>query len=282
MEIILNTINNRDLAAIIWILIVLLLSFLKRSIREPVFALLKGFFIRQLLTAALLIVFYISVIISVSVKLNLCTLAQFKVIFLWSICALFLTMSNAIKATEEEDFFKKTFIGHLKIVIAVEFIVNLYVFNLAIELIIIPLITTLAMLSVYAETDSQYAEVKKVTDFTLSLLGFGFIGYASYQLYTDFHNFSRIDNFRNLLIPPIFSISLFPLVYMMALSVAYESLFTRMPFFIKEKNLLRFTKRKVIQTFHFKRNSLKRWSKKFSGFHITTKDDVLNALKKAT
>jgi len=280
MNEIVKTLNNRDYATLIWVSILIPVLLSQKTIRTAFITVIERFFVRPIISAAIFISFYIVAIVFFSSKYSIITIEQFKVVFVWAICAIFNALFNSVKASEDMYYFKQAFWGQLKIVIVLEFFINLYVFSLPIEFVLLPVITFLVTLSVVSGSNSKYSPVDKVLKWILAIIGFSLLFYTIYSIYIDFDAFLTLNNLRNFIIPPVYSILLLPVIYIMALSVCYESLFIRIPFFVKDPELRFYLKFKVIEKFHFRLGSLKEWSKYFYSVHIKDKADLIRALKR--
>lgn len=83
-------------------------------------------------------------------------------------------------ATHASDLgqFRKLFGRVFKVTIAIEFLVNLYVFPLAVELVVIPLAILFAGVQVVAERDPKLAPVRNVATFILVALGVVTVAFA--------------------------------------------------------------------------------------------------------
>jgi len=158
-------------------------------------------------------------------------------------------------------------------------VINLYVFDLWVELILVPIMAILGALLGYSSVFPKYKQVEKFLSYIVGIFGLGFLVYAIYNIIADFQGFMSASNFREFLLPIVFTILIFPVVYFMALYVSYELLFVRINFLVKNSSLAKYTKWKTVFAFHLNLKSLRIWSTKISMFNFDSKDDVINAIR---
>ena len=101
-----------------------------------------------------------------------------------------------------------------------------------------------------------------------------FLSYAIYNIIVDVHSFATINNFKEFLLPVVFTILFLPFIYMLALYLTYDLIFMRISFLIKDKSLARYIRWKTVFSFHLKLNSLNKWHDKIIRAEINSVDDV--------
>ena len=138
-------------------------------------------------------------------------------------------------------------------------------------------------MNAFAEIKKEYAPVKKVLDFFLSAIGIFFIIYAAGKIIGDYQAFVSAENMEAFVLPPILTTAFIPFLYLFALLIAYETLFVRLGFFIKNDSpLLRFTKIKIFQLCHFNLSKLNRFAQESpqSLMSLNSETDVLQMFEK--
>ncbi len=218
--------------------------------------------------------FYISAMVWVLAEVELWSTVQLKLTIIWvvSVAAVMLFRVNSI--SEDEHFFKKAIQDNIKIIIVLEFVINVYSLSLWIELILVPLLAILAGILVIAESDKKYAQVEKAINWFLETTGLGLLAYAIYRIAVDFGSFANIENLQDFTLPPIMSIAYLPFVYFIALFMTYEVLFVRLGFFIKESHLLRYTKLRTLINMNVNLSRLKKWSKHITSYDFSSEDSI--------
>jgi hypothetical protein len=114
----------------------------------------------------------------------------------------------------------------VRVTVLVEVFVNLYVFSLALELILLPVLPVLLMLSIVAGSDQRCASVKALIDTVVALIGFALFAYVLYQVVTDWQDFDRTGALRKFALPLWLAAGIVPFVYLLGLYAAYDRAFS--------------------------------------------------------
>jgi len=143
-----------------------------------------------------------------------------------------------------------------------EFIINLYVFNLVVEFLLVPILFVVAALLAYSDSKKEYKSIKNVLQFLLDLYGIFLIIFAIIQVIGDFKDFATLYNLKDFLLAPLLTVSYLPFVYFLVLYGTYDALFTQVDIFLRDQNteLRRFTKRQILHACLFDLKKLNRFS----------------------
>ncbi len=273
-----SALNNRQIAIAIWIFIAIIWAVSNSKIRKSLFQVINSFFAWKLTISYLLMFTYITAIIIVLRTVGIWKMNHLPITVMWGVFVAFVMLFEFSKANDPK-FFKNAFKNNLKILIILEFVINLYVFDLWIELLIVPFSAILGGMIVISETDKKYEITKKFLNFIMSLMGLLFIGYAGYMVITDFKHFATIKNLESFYLPILFSITLIPFVYFSALYSGYKNLFIRLGFFIDDSSVLKYVKMKTIFAFNLNLWKLNKWSKYiYSSWRFKNNQEVDKAI----
>lgn len=251
------------------------------SVRHSIPDLLKIFFGKKIIVPFVVMLLYIFLMVIIFKEVGFWDISATKDTILWTMGTAFATFFNLNKVAGDENHFKNAILDNIKFILILEFIVNLYSFNLAIELVVIPIVSFIVMTNAYAGLKPEYKQVKTLLDYALGLFGLFLIAFTFRELVVDFQNFATLKNLRDFFLPPLFSIVFLPFVYLMALYMQYESLFTRIDFANKNSDLAKYAKRKIFTTCHVNLSKLNKLSKNAGFPRVNSKDDVLALMKKA-
>lgn len=272
----LNALSNREIAIIIWLCILFAWSLAHRSVRNgikgPVGTILKLLFSFKIGIPLLLMIGYMSLVVFLAFRLNLWDISLLKDTLLWffgSACIMFL---NINKAGQESKYFKNAIIDTLKFSVFVEFVVNLYVFNIFIELILVPILFIGAAMLVVSGDKVEYARVRKVLNGFLSIIGLGLLIYALVQIFGNFQQFATIQNGKTFLLPVVLTFTFLPFIYFLTLWARYETLFTSIDIWRCNKGLAGFIKWKLLGKCLLNLNKLNRVFKKCAVELMAAKD----------
>jgi hypothetical protein len=139
-------------------------------------------------------------------------------------------------------------VDQVKVVVLVEYVVNTYTFSLPVELLLVPALAIVALLSAVAQTDNKYSAIVKLANWVQGLFGVAVLGFAVSEALRDWAQFSPVDALRSLILSPLLSLLILPFVYAFALVSAYELLFLKLKLGQpKDPVVVRETKRKLFK-----------------------------------
>ena len=271
-------IDNREISILIWLGVFLIWSISKKEIRKSFISLIKWFFQKSIITLTLILVIYVSVFIYFFYYFNYWDFTNLSDTVIWFFGVAFVMLVN-INHAGEDGYFKKIIIENIKFVVFIEFVINLYVLDLWAELIFVPVLAVIGALWGYSSAFPKYKNAEKFLSCFISILGLGFLVFATYNIIVDFQGFVSTSNLKEYLLPIVFTILIFPVIYFMALYVSYGLLFVRINFIVKNPSLAKFTKWRTVFSFQLNLKSLKKWSTKIHTFNFERKDDVIDAIR---
>ena len=94
------------------------------------------------------------------------------------------------------------------------------------------------------------------------------------MLVTNFGEFAKQETFYDFIVPTLLSLLILPYFFLLSLYVNYENVFIRLPFFVKDIELLRYVKLKSMIRFNFRTEVLKRWASNLATVKIDSKPDI--------
>ena len=275
--------NAREKAVIIWLLIFLVWALSKKNIRNSFLVFLRTLFQQKILLVIIALFLYTGIIVFIFSKLRIWEVALLKDTIFWLFGSAFVLLINTDKATQDKGFFKKILIDNLKLILVIQFIVNLYTFSLGVELILVPILFMIVAMSAVAEMEQESMIVKKIADFILSAYGVSLIVAVLVKILGDYQAFATIENLRAFILPLLLTFAYIPFLYLFALLMAYESLFVRMEIILKvDQRLAKLAKQKIFALCHFNLVKLNNFSKDITLELVNPSDenDLLNIIKK--
>ena len=274
MKILLEIFSTRELSLMIWLAVLLFGSQFSKSIRESTSTLLRTFFQISIVVIILLSVSYSAGIVYLLYKSTFWNELMLKDSIFWFIGSGFLILFNITKAGKERDFFKNIFMDNIKLILILEFIVNFHTFSLFTELIVLPIITFLAIISAYAGLKEEYKKVKSLMDIIFITLGVILLIYSVRDMVTTSNTITWYT-IKAFLLPLILTIAFLPCAYLIALYMNYEDLFVRLSFFLKKKDNPRFAKRRLILKCGFNLKKISSMSPLINEFYDeSTREDI--------
>lgn len=233
METILASFSTRETALVIWIGIAFILCLLKRSIRNSFAAILKAFFVKQILASLFLFfshTFFYAFILS---KLGLWDISLLKETIFWIIGFAFVALVNINHMDNVLDF-KRMFLDALRWTIVIEFIMNFFTFSLAKELFILPVVFFSAVIQESASYDIKHKPVETVVKRLFLYFSIAIFGYSLYKTVLSYNSLFTFDNLKSFLLPVVLSITFLPFMYVYNLYVKYETLWITLKYGISD------------------------------------------------
>ena len=126
-------------------------------------------------------------------------------------------------------------------------LVSTYTFPLAVELLLVPLLTVIVMMDTVARLEEEHVVVATFTSALLAATGLTVLGFAFTKAALDYGALGSMHTVRKVLLAPILSLLFSPFLYALMLVAAYEMLFVNLEVGVeKDDALKRYAKRKVL------------------------------------
>ncbi|HEC79174.1 MAG TPA: hypothetical protein ENI34_08560 [candidate division WOR-3 bacterium] len=276
-----DSLNNREKAFILWLLIFLIWILFHKDIIKPIFRLFMALFQAKILIVLLIMFLYTISEVFLFYKMRLWDVFLIKDTVLWFFGIAFVHLLNVSKISQNRNYFKKILFNNLKLIIILEFILNRYTLSLWLEIIIMPLLFVIVTISIYTEKRKEYMFVKKAVDAILIIFGIFLIIFALFNILRNYQSFTNSNTLRTFFLPPLLTLAYIPFLYFVALYSAYDSFFTRVDiFFKKDKGMAALVKRRVFILCHVNLGLLNRFTKECTQklIRLSRRDDILNMI----
>lgn len=249
--------NNREVATFSWIIVLLVVLVIKRDIRKSIGGLLRILFSKQMLIIITLMVIYTGLEIMLLYRVGLWNEALIKETIYWTFGSAFILLVNSKNAFEDKTYIKRTVLNTIKLIVIIQFIVNLYTFNLIAEIILIPIVTFIAVTNVYFENTEKLTGYYKVTTSVLIIFGLVMVTISMINIISNHENYFTFEYLRKFLLPFLLVIGYMPFIYMFALYSVYEILYKRIRIFMGKEEA-RYAKIQIFRLCNFNIWKLKR------------------------
>jgi len=217
--------STREIAIIIWLLVVAPFLLRPKDIRKSLADLIKATFTIRLLFPVFLLSVYVSGVVFVLAHFDLWIVSLLKDSLFWFFSVGLLTIYKYVSAKNGEVPVRRLLYENMTLIVVLEFLLNTYTFALWIELLIVPVVTLFAMLNAYAERTEGNQRIADLSGKILAGFGMATIGYALYSAVKDYQDLGTVDTLRSFMLPILLSIAIVPAAYLMAVYTNYESLF---------------------------------------------------------
>lgn len=217
--------SSREWASVIWGVAFFVYAMSCKEVRKSFWLVMKLFFGSKLVILFGIIMFYVFVITIIFYHLPFWDNSYIKDIVVWFIFSGLIYCMNSVSRKKDDKYITTILKDNLKLIIILEFIVNTFTFNIWVELIILPVITMITIMSTFAERKEEYKKVHKLLDFIISIIGIWML-YGAIKIGINEYNKVNISNILiSFIIPIIYLILIVPLIYLIELSSKYEGLF---------------------------------------------------------
>ena len=225
-----SILSTREWATLIWGCIFMLYVLCHREIRKSLWNVIVIFFDKKLRILWEIILLYVLTITMVFCYLPIWENIYIKDIIIWFLFLGLIYCMNAVSSEADETYIKKILKDNLKFTMILEFFMSTFIFNIWIELAIIPVITIITVMNVIAERKEEYKSVHKLLDSILAIAGF-WIFYETIKIgINEYKQLNIINTLVSFMIPIAYLILIIPLEYALELYSKYELLFLRMNF----------------------------------------------------
>ena len=274
--------NNREIATAIWLSVLLGFALTKSDVRKSLAGVARSFFRPKIIVLVFFMVLYTAAAAMLLSVINFWNICLLKDTIAWFCLSSIIMTMNFVTAKEDKNIFRKILVDSIKIVVVLEFLVNTYTFPLAAELVIVPILSFIAMVDFLANTDEKYSAVAKLTGALQVVFGLAILAFVASRVISDLHSLQNFDTIRSIILSPLFSVLLFPFIYVMVLISKYELVFLRLDFGSKkDRRLKRYAWRRILM---YARFSLRKLQKLLNChaidlMHVDSKTDIDNLLQ---
>lgn len=255
--------NNREIAILIWTLIALAWVSYQKNIRMSILSVLFCLRQKKIIVIFISMLVYVILIVFLLYKIEFWDISMTKDTLIWLFGIAIVMLINFDQANGDKQYFKKMVLDNFKLILVIEFVVNLYVFNFVVELIMVPMLSIIVLMGAVAGTQKEYMVVEKIMNSILAIFGICFILFSCFSIANNFQNFATINNLYSFILPIILTIVYLPFIYFIALYAEYENIFVRLDLLLNhDKVLARFAKQRILILCFINLRKLNRFSSK--------------------
>jgi len=234
-----NIFSNRELAVLVWIIILLIVFLFKIRIWKNIQNLIGSFFNRKILIPFIILIFYVVIITLILYNIKIWDSSLLKDTLFWFASSAFVIFINIYKA-DDSNFFKNLLKDNLKLILILEYLSNLYTFSFILEFIFVPslfiLNTSLIFSDYQAKKNTEFARFSKLLSNLLTIGGVFIILFVLYQSIINYEELFSISNLKAFLLPVIYLALCLPFFYIIAIYMQYEIIFSLIGHMLKNKS----------------------------------------------
>jgi hypothetical protein len=217
-------VSTRDVSLAVWAVGAIVWGLSLPSVRQAVGSLVRAALHWRILVPAIAVVAYISLVVCGLRNIGLWNHGLLKDTILWSLFSGLAFAFSAVQAQSELPTWRAILKDQLKAIILLEFVVDTYTFDLWVELLLIPTLVFIGLLDAVARLNPKHEHIAKATGFLQGAFGLAIVGFAVRRALAEPFPTAR-GVAEDLLLTPVLTLSLLPIVYLFFLVSAYEQLF---------------------------------------------------------
>lgn len=278
IKLILQQLSNRELAIIIWgILLFTLTMTLLPSVRKSFWVVIKTLFSRKILPTLIMNTLLFATLIIGTKYFQIWDNTLWKDAILWFLAS-FVMLFNSHEALRDKNHYKKAFLKFLKWESILIFFIALHSFSLIAELIFIPIFTFIILLQTVASLKKEFKKAENFLNIIVLSIVLVIIGFSIKESIIQPEKTFSISNLYSLIFPIALTIVYIPFLYIFSLYMIYETLFCRLKIFIKDEFTF-IDKIRVVFTCGSKINNVKKFQEMaFQEYYVRSEQDLLKTI----
>jgi hypothetical protein len=213
--------NNRQWAALVWLLVLGAFALARRDSRHMVTDVVRHFCELKVLVPVFLFAAYCAGLIAAGAALGAWTPERTTDTVVWFGGALAL-LFRATEVAKERQFIRHSLVEPMRVAALLVFFVGLFPLPLWAELVLLPIGVLAVALTVVASGQKEHAAAKRLGDSVLTAGGLALIGWATYRTLRAWGTVGSADTVRALLLPIWATAAVVPVVYLFSVLMGYE------------------------------------------------------------
>jgi hypothetical protein len=274
MNQILDSIDTRDLATAIWLGVLLVWGLVKPAIREAMGGVIAAATAPAIATFLGLAIAYLVVVTATLQSAELWTLKQLKITVLWFVVAGVPALMSIPEISRNPELLRATVAKNFKLSLLLDFFVNLFKLPFLLELVFVPFMAFVGALLAVAQSKEEYLPVQKLLNGVLAVIGSMTLAFEIYKLLTSFDEIANADTLRDFALPVMYNISFILFLWVVSIYAAYDSVFARLRFVVKDGQLHAYTKRCLVLSFRTDISLLNKWFKNAWTRALTSRSEI--------
>lgn len=259
-----NVFNNREIALGGWVIIAIIIGLFTKAGRRFLESVLPIVFSRKFIVFYIVFLSFFSLTVLYLYHASFWDLSLLKDTVFWVLFIFVPLFAKAIENAKDGRFFAKLVKDNLAFIVIIEFILNFWTFNLAVEMLTIPIALLLGGVYAVASREEKTVIVKKIIDGLFVVFGIVVIIFTLYNLIQCPGEILNIKTLKEFLLPILLLFMNLPVVYGLALYNTYEQVFIRIKGEPKEQQ------------------KIKRLLFRFAGINLTKVTSLRNNLMRTT
>lgn len=269
-----NSLNNREIAWLAWLSVVLIWILTQRQIREALWECVKAFCAPQILRIVALMLAYVGVCIVVLAAFHIWQWDNLKTTLLWTLTFALVTMLDVSRISEDDAFYGQTVKDTVGATAVLIFIAELESFPLGAELLFVPALVFLGGLLAVAQTRPEVGHAKAFVESLVSIVGLSLLVYTLVCIWTRPDEFLIWATLREFAVPALLSLMFLPFMYVLSVYMVCDRMAFRLTWSMPDAELRSYAKTKAFFAFAGDLEAMRRWGRNIGLARPATRADV--------
>ena len=274
--------NTREIALGLWLLIICVFVISNEKFRNS--------FARVFRTASEAVIFlpliglviYTTAITYLLQRLSLWDVPNIKDTAIWFF-GVGLVMFVKANDAKEPVYYRNLIKDIIKMIAGLsilEFLLNLYTFSFWVEMVLVPVMFLLGGMLAVAIANPKYKQVKDLLFNLIGAIGLGLLAFLAYKLLTDLSSLMNIGALREFLLPAIYTTSILPYIFVLALYLVYNGIFRLMGYYAGSDGNTYVNKLRILFAFNFNLGALRNWQRFVAVQRVKNPVDIRDSIRK--
>jgi hypothetical protein len=265
-----DILNNRQIASIVWLgLLVVGFSFTP-GVRDSFKALLGVCAHWKIWLPFLCLAAWVIGLVYVGWRVDLWTINLTADTAFWFVASAIVLLANINSAINDSHYFRRVARRTIELTLLIEFALNIYVLPLPAELILQPVFIFAVAVIAFAEKRSEFRSVKSLLQILTGFFTVGIIAYSAAEIARHWRDLNVLGLTQQLISPVWLTIGTLPLIYLIAVLGGYESAFLHIKFASDDRCALWKVRAALLLEFRGKTSELAGFSTYWAGRAIAT------------
>ena len=271
--------STREVAALIWTLILTVWGLGNDNIVKNVKGILRAFWNVKFISVFDALAVYLMLVCYILSKIFSWGLGEIKSAVFWFIFVGSVGIFKNAMTDEITNPVKDWIVTNLRFVILIEFLISKYTFSILGELILLPVVSIVVMMMAIAETKKENKQVFNLLEWVLAIVGI-MLAWFAIASFIDDKTASIPSSLLEFSLPILFSLFSIPFFYGLHVYSNYDQVFSRFPLLYEDKKFRKEIRRVSVFRFGLRLNRLRRWSKALRSEKPSSINEVHSSIDK--
>lgn len=270
-------INNREIASIFWVVIFFVCCFVFSKDRSDLFDttknLISAFFSKTIILLCIFLAIYSIFEVYFLWKFGFWEFFLLKETLLW-VGSAFGALMVVTRTGTYQDKLRSILINSLTLSVVIEYITNLISFSLIIELILMPLLSFIVIMQVFASYKDEHKQLAKPANIILVFYILFLISYTTYIVIANPEKFNTTNEFKKFITPFLLTVIYMPFPYLFFIYNEHEEIRVVISWSSRDKSVVNAVTIAVVRKFKLNLFALEAWRENAELYRIKSKEDI--------